>query len=133
MMHEYSFEVRGYELDSFNHVNNAVYLNYIEAARWDFFNNSKWLHYMTSQTLYPVVIETSIRYINELKVFDKAVVKSRWRYEGEYLIADQNIYLEKTNKKIAKSTVKMILVSSERVVHELPVFIKNELDKKVMV
>ena len=114
MMHEYIFGVRGYELDSFNHVNNAVYLNYIEAARWDFFNNNGWLHYMRSQTLHPVVIETNIRYISEMKVFDKAVIKSRWRYDGDYLIADQNIYLEKTNKKIVKSTVKMILVSSTR-------------------
>ncbi len=29
-------EVRTYELDSYNHVNNAVYLNYLEYARMDF-------------------------------------------------------------------------------------------------
>ncbi len=28
--------VRGYECDSYNHVNNAVYLNYLEHARMDF-------------------------------------------------------------------------------------------------
>jgi YbgC/YbaW family acyl-CoA thioester hydrolase len=27
-------EVRGYELDSYGHVNHAVYLNYMEHARW---------------------------------------------------------------------------------------------------
>ena len=27
--------VRGYELDQFGHVNHAVYLNYLEQARWD--------------------------------------------------------------------------------------------------
>lgn len=133
MKHECSFEAGGHESGSFNHVNNAVYLNYIEAARWDFFNDNKWLDYMRSQTLHPVVIEINIRFIQELKVFDKAVIKSRWRYDGDYLIADQNIYSEKTNKKVVESTVKMILVSLERVVHELPEFIKNELDKKVMV
>ena len=30
-------EVRGYELDSFGHVNNAIYLNWIEHARWELF------------------------------------------------------------------------------------------------
>ena len=29
-------EVRSYELDSYNHVNNAVYLNYLEYARMEF-------------------------------------------------------------------------------------------------
>lgn len=29
-------EVRSYELDSYNHVNNAVYQNYLEHARMDF-------------------------------------------------------------------------------------------------
>ncbi len=29
-------EVRSYEIDSYNHVNNAVYLNYLEHARMDF-------------------------------------------------------------------------------------------------
>jgi YbgC/YbaW family acyl-CoA thioester hydrolase len=29
-----TLEVRGYELDSYNHVNHANYLNYLEHARW---------------------------------------------------------------------------------------------------
>lgn len=33
-----SVQVRGYELDSFGHVNNAVYLQYAETAKWDFFH-----------------------------------------------------------------------------------------------
>jgi acyl-CoA thioester hydrolase len=129
MKHEYFFEVRGFELDSFGHVNNAVYLNYLEAARWKFFKETKWLDYMESQSLYPVVVETHIRYANELNVFDQAVIKSEFHYQDDYLIANQNIYLQSTHKKIAKATVKMILVSSERIAHELPEFIKNEMDQ----
>lgn len=133
MNHEYFFEVRGYELDSFNHVNNAVYINYLEEARWKFLQEAQWLDYMRNDSLYAVVVETNIRYINELRVFDKAVIRSKWHHEGEYLIADQNIYSEETNKKIAKATVKMILVSSERIVHEIPEFVKNQLDNKVTI
>ena len=29
------FPVRGYEVDAFHHVNNAVYLNWLEHARWE--------------------------------------------------------------------------------------------------
>ncbi len=33
-------KVRPYECDSYSHVNNAVYLNYLEMARMDFLNKS---------------------------------------------------------------------------------------------
>lgn len=129
MKHEYFFEVRGNELDSFNHVNNAVYVNYLEAARWKFFQDTTWLDYMKSNNLFPVVIETNIRYVNELRVFDKAVVKSNYKCDGDYIVVSQNIYLEESNKKAAKATVKMIIVSKERMVQEIPEFIKSKLEK----
>jgi len=31
-----TLKVRSYECDSYNHVNNAIYLNYLEYARWEF-------------------------------------------------------------------------------------------------
>ena len=34
--HTIQIEVRPYEIDSFQHVNNAVYANYFEIGRWDF-------------------------------------------------------------------------------------------------
>ncbi len=36
MTHTTEIIVRSYECDSYNHVNNAVYLNYLEHARMDF-------------------------------------------------------------------------------------------------
>jgi len=35
MTSEYSLQVRTYECDSYGHVNNANYLNYLEAARYE--------------------------------------------------------------------------------------------------
>ena len=34
------FDVRTYECDSYNHVNNAVYLNYLEYARGDYMDKT---------------------------------------------------------------------------------------------
>lgn len=34
----YNFKVRSYECDSYNHVNNAVYVNYLELGRMEFLN-----------------------------------------------------------------------------------------------
>lgn len=36
MKHIFKHSVRSYELDSYNHVNNAVYLQYLEYARMEF-------------------------------------------------------------------------------------------------
>jgi acyl-CoA thioester hydrolase len=36
MISECSLTVRTYECDSYGHVNNAVYLNYLEVARYEF-------------------------------------------------------------------------------------------------
>lgn len=38
MVYKTEILVRSYELDSYNHVNNAVYQNYLEHARMDFLN-----------------------------------------------------------------------------------------------
>ncbi len=131
MKHEYYFEVRGSELDSFGHVNNAVYLSYLEEARWKCFYEMGWMDFLKTSKLFPIIVETNIRYIRELKMFDKAVVKTKWKYEGEYIITDHDICMENTNKKIAKARGKMILVSHDRLLHDLPDFIKAELDKEV--
>lgn len=65
-----------YELDSFGHVNNAVFLNYLEKARCDFmtlrglsFNDfSRWKKY-------PVVARASIEYKNTATADDKLLIK----------------------------------------------------------
>jgi acyl-CoA thioester hydrolase len=39
MKTKYELVVRSYECDGYDHVNNAVYLNYLEAARFEFLKN----------------------------------------------------------------------------------------------
>lgn len=70
--------VRSYELDSFGHVNNAVYLNYLEAARCDcltqlglsFNDFSRW-------DAYPVAVEAHLRYRAPAFADDRLTVVTR--------------------------------------------------------
>lgn len=120
MITECEFEVQGYELDSFNHVNNSVYLNYLESARWKFFKEVDILDYMMRKRIYPIVAETTIKYVRELKIFDEITVKSKWEIDGIYIVAYQDIIRKSDNKKSAKAIVKMVLVSEERLIHDIP-------------
>lgn len=131
LKHKHKFEVQGYELDSFNHVNNAVYLNYLESARWNFFKYHGYLEFMMSERIYPVVIETYIKYIRELKIFDKCTVETVWDIEGNYIIANHVIRDNDAGLKVAKSTVKMALVSEEKIIQDIPEDLKNKIKKEV--
>lgn len=128
MKTRFDFSVRGYELDSFGHVNNAVYLNYMEEARWKMMReipecNSVFLE----QGFFPAVIETNIKYIRELTAFSDAYILTDWGFSNNYIIANHKVIASDTNRMAAKATVKMLILSKERVIYEIPEEIKKIL------
>ncbi len=110
---KYNITVRGYELDSFNHLNNAVYLNYLEQARWCVFKELDMLDYLSNNKYSIVVIETNIRYIKELKLFDEVEIQTSIKMETPYLVFLQKIFIQKDNKLASKSKTKALMVDSE--------------------
>lgn len=75
--------VRGYELDRRGHVNQAVYLQYAEHARWECLRAAG----ITDDDLYnagigPVALEATIRYFAELRDGDEVDVGCRFRWSG---------------------------------------------------
>ena len=75
-MFQVRITVRGYELDSLGHLNQAVYLQYAEHARWEILRAAK----LTQESLLgsgiaPVVpVETTIKYRRELRAGDEVDV-----------------------------------------------------------
>ena len=56
--------VRSYELDSFGHVNNAVYLNYLEEARSEFLKQvGLSFHDFARLGVHLVIVEAHVRYL----------------------------------------------------------------------
>ena len=125
------FEVQGHELDTFSHVNNAVYLNYLEIARWKFFRNTGLLESMMAQEIYPVVVETNIKYMRELKIFDYCTINTEWFINGEFIIAKHVICKNDNRKsKCVKASVKMLLVSKERIAQSVPQKLKDIINEE---
>jgi len=65
---EYQLQIKEFHLDSFGHVNNAVYVQLFEEARWDFINrNGFGLDYIQKHQKGPVILDLSVRFKKELK------------------------------------------------------------------
>ena len=120
MPYKYITEVRGYELDSFGHVNNAVYLNYNEQARWNILKESGYLDDFLKSGMFLVVVETTIRYMRELKMFDMIEVTTTLKHESPYLIFYQEIFNKTTNEKASKAKTKTLLINNQRITQDLP-------------
>ncbi len=119
---EYSFktEVRGYELDSYGHVNNAVYISYIEQSRWKILQQTGLLDSLLTKGLLLVVTETNIRYMRELKLFDKIEIVTSVKYDAPYLVFNHDILNLSSEFKAAKAQVKTLLIDKERTPQDIP-------------
>ncbi|MBE1490684.1 acyl-CoA thioesterase [Plantactinospora soyae] len=97
--------VRGYELDLQGHVNQAVYLQYAEHARWQcFLAAGLSLEVLLAAGVGPVVLETRIRYLKELRAGDEVDVTCRFVWgEGKTFQVEQD-YTGIDNTPIAQVT-----------------------------
>ena len=110
---KYYFELqaRGNELDSYGHVNNAVYLNYTEQARWNLFRQLGLLDQFITSGKKIVIVENHIKYIRQVKLFDEIVIETQMEKSAHFLLFKHNLSNKKTGKPVAKATVKSIFIA----------------------
>lgn len=126
-MYRCTLEVRGYELDSFNHVNNAVYLNYFEHARWQMIRETGLINYFEETGNFLVVVDIHIKYLREIRLFDKLVIETSVSRDDPYLTFHQEMYKAERSIKVSKAEVKTLLLDRERTPIDLPedLLVKN--------
>ena len=65
---EYEIVIKECHLDSFGHVNNAVYVQLYEEARWDFITkNGFGLEVIQKDQVCPVLLDLSVKFRREIK------------------------------------------------------------------
>ena len=109
-----NIRVRNYHLDGYGHVNNARYLEFLEEARWEFFEEHGLLSEIDGLML--VVVRTDIRYRRA------AVDGDILRFEGRlkeltsrHIILTQNIVLPSGKNAVeAESTLMVVSAESGR-------------------
>ncbi|MDJ1134015.1 acyl-CoA thioesterase [Streptomyces iconiensis] len=73
--------VRGYETDTQGHVNQSVYLQYAEHARWSILAAAGIEQSgMVAKGVGPVVLEQTIRYLRELRAGDEVTVSCAFEW-----------------------------------------------------
>jgi YbgC/YbaW family acyl-CoA thioester hydrolase len=119
-MFEYKITVRGYELDSFGHVNHAVYLNYMEQARWEIIRQIGLIGKLIQEAKKLVVIKIEVRYVNELKLFDEIIIQTKVKKEAPYLVFNHKLIQQTGNYQIARAVVKTILLDHNKTPLDIP-------------
>jgi YbgC/YbaW family acyl-CoA thioester hydrolase len=76
--HRTKLRVRGYELDSYRHVNHAVYLSYLEQARWEYLSACGLsLSELDRMKRWPVVVHLEMNYRKPALMDDELEIFSR--------------------------------------------------------
>ncbi|MEI7662904.1 MAG: acyl-CoA thioesterase [Bacteroidota bacterium] len=115
-----TFSARGYELDSYNHINNAVFLNYFEHARWEYFRELGMYDFLSNQEHLPVVTDVHVRYQREIRLFDVVVIESFCYAESPYLVFQQKIINQTLQMPSARATTKLIFLDRNKTACDIP-------------
>lgn len=75
----YQTLIREFHLDTFGHVNNAVYLQLFEEARWEYITIAGYgVEKVHRDQIGPVALEATIKYRKELKLREKITIETRF-------------------------------------------------------
>ena len=73
----YNLTILEHHLDTFGHVNNAVYLELYEQARWQFIHDGGWgMKEVQERQIGPVILELNLKFKKELKLRDEITIVS---------------------------------------------------------
>lgn len=77
-IHRYPLKILETHLDTYGHVNNAVYLTLFEQARWDMITeNGYGLKRIQETGLGPTILEIQIRFRKELRLRQEVVIETQ--------------------------------------------------------
>lgn len=103
---EFQVQVHEFHLDSFGHVNNAVYLQLYEEARWDFITkNGYGLDVIQKLQVGPVILDLQVRFKRELKNREVIKIQSQTiEVKGSKILVLEQKMLKSDGKVASEAT-----------------------------
>lgn len=109
MTHQTSIKVRGYHLDLYSHVNNARYLEFLEEARWTFFEERADLPAFLSSGIALIVVNINIDYRHPATMNDELVIETSVKSVGNRsAVIHQRVLLAGSDKLVAEADVTFV-------------------------
>ena len=123
------YKIRNYHVDSYGHVNNAVYINFLEDARTDFFDYLGFsLSYLAKNNIFIYITEINIKYLKPGFLDDIIVVTASMINHTRVRITWlQEIFRE--NEKLVTSNVTCAFMNGMKKPIKIPEFVLNKLEK----
>lgn len=120
---ETEIEVRSYELDSFGHVNHAVFLNYLEHARFNVLRAGGVPPESLPERGWGVyVVRLYIDYLKEARVGDRLLIRTHLaELRRTSMVLSQEVLLaEHPDVRVAEARVTAVWVGADRRPMRLP-------------
>ncbi|QBJ77673.1 acyl-CoA thioesterase [Aquitalea sp. USM4] len=115
MTHETNIKVRGYHLDLYGHVNNARYLEFLEEARWTFFEERGDLPWFLQSGLALVVVNINIDYRYPATMGDALAIATSVKSIGSRsAVMHQRVTLAGTDKVVAEADVTFVVFDAKQ-------------------
>lgn len=93
---KYELIIKEHHLDSYQHVNNAMYLSLYEEARWELISGRGYTYekvHLTGQG--PVILDVQLSFLRELKLREKILITLEMlSYEGKIFKLKQQMLKE---------------------------------------
>lgn len=125
----YKLRVRSYNLDSFGHVNNAVYFNYLEEARCDYLEQLgvSFTDFHRLQA-FAFVIGAEIAYKSPAKFNDLLDIRGQFRdIRRSSFGTHYEIFNETTGKLCAVAKMSFAFVNNEGKVIAMPALFRDKM------
>lgn len=127
-VYEYLTTIRELHLDSFGHVNNAVYAQLFEEARWDFITKNNYgLDRIKELQVGPVILDMRIRFKREVLNRENIIIKSQTSslVSPRIMVLEQVMY--KSDGKVASEaefTIGVFDMKARKLVDAPPEWLK---------
>lgn len=126
--------VRAYHLDGYNHVNNARYLEFLEEARWQYYDNISKEALQTSTWAF-VIVNINIDYKFPATLGDVLRIDTQVEKMGNTSMTfQQTVYLNESEKIVCSALVTFVILDKQSG-RPLPIDgeIKQVLLKEIMI
>ncbi|RQW24977.1 acyl-CoA thioesterase [Rhodobacteraceae bacterium CH30] len=115
MAHTTHIKVRGYHLDLYSHVNNARYLEFLEEARWSFFEDKSDLPRFMKSGLALIVVNINIDYRHAATIGDELAIETSVKSLGNRsAVMHQRVALQGSGKLVAEADVTFVAFDSRQ-------------------